>query len=409
MQIDDLHGKLIELSKRFAQFSGNQKGREAGNAPNPPTESRTTEDNEQDTHSGLRKDELRSNLRRLETTTLVNSKLLKEDVASLGDGQQRLLTMFESNRRELLKLKRVLLYARLNENEEDAFAGVDRPGPFHRERPEEPEDKESSLFSRRNASDPDVQSDCPESGQAGPSSDSPMLSPSEDRLDYFSWSWPNTDATASEPAANRHKRKPAVVNFAPPSPVHPSRETESNYPGSSPRTESCPSTLTQPLPSRGGGSRIPFRMKADPGESNSTASKRPGREHGHGPEPLLPLYLTSPAISPRSHDLPSPAEVPDHRMLAQASPPISPRVQTMSSIPGALDYEMLSPESPMARPALDDFGRRDSDDFYAGRSNVFPPMTPEWCAHHARTYPHGCDSMVNCMVCRSHGHGGPWL
>lgn len=398
-----MRGKLDELSKRFAQFSGNQKGRGAGNAPNPPTESRTTEDNEQDTHSGFRKDELESNLRRLETTTLVNSKLLKEDVASLGDGQQRLLTMFESNRRELLKLKRVLLYARLNENEEDAFSRADRPGPLHREEPEEPEDKESSLISRRNAIDPDIQSDFPEPDHAGPSRDPQMLSPNEDSLDYFSWSWPRTGAAESEPSAH------SVADLASCPTAYASRETESRYPKTSPRTESQRQRSNLLLHSRSGRFRIPHRTRADLPESPSTASKRPKREHGHDHESLPQPYLTSPAISPRSHDLPSPAEVPDHGMLAQASPPISPLLRTVLSAVGIPDHEMLSPSSPMARPTLDEYGRRQSDDFYAGRSNVFPPMTPEWCAHHARQHPHGCDSMVDCMVCRSHGNGGPWL
>lgn len=233
-----------------------------------------------------------------------------------------------------------------------------------------------------------------------------MLSPNEDRLDYFSWLWPNTDATASEPAANPRKRKPAVADFAPSPSVHPSRETESTYPGSSLRTESRPLTLTPPLPSRGGGFRIPFCMRADPPESSSTAFKQ---QHSHDREPLQPLHLTSPAISPRSQGLPPPAEAPDHGMMAQTSPPISPQIQTVLSAVGIPDHEMLSPASPVARPSLEEYGRRESDDFYAGRSNVFPPMTPEWCAHHARTHPHGCDSMVDCMVCRSHGHGGPLL
>lgn len=401
-QADALRKKLNEIDARVAEIFNRKDNPATQPAPDLADERQAIESlqqqmarqDEQTALAHRRIDEVARRHRRLEGTTANEVRLLKEDVASLRDGQQRLLELIEKTERKVTEVQKLHVFNQSYESREKSRTS--RPGSFRKENTDQPNETEAQLYTGRRRKKLDTQPSTPSFTRDRypepphtPTTRKRPASQTETFLDNLipkSWTWLNPGPPMSAPASNPRRRKPIIANFVPPPPICPPAVT---------RTSSWVQKQreAQKSPTPNTDLHTPYRAKrrsgfgSDFAESSGAASKAAKREHDDkdgdedDSEPPLPPVHSSPAISPRTRMSPSAREI----------------------------HETTTSPSHSEGPASNEALERESDDFYAGeRTGNSPLMTPDWVTEHARHHPNGCDSTEDCVACQINGHGRRW-
>ncbi|KAM0720959.1 hypothetical protein Q7P37_003244 [Cladosporium fusiforme] len=429
-QLNALNKKVDGLDRRCSELSKGQQDLETRPAPDFANErhaidalqARMDEQEGRNTQSLLRMDDSAAKFRRLEVTTAKQVRFLREDIESLQDGQQRLLELLEKTRGEITELQKARISARQRESKENIEAT--QPGSSQRGYPKRSNEAEPRPVARRNRSDlnaqvgrPDSTHQCHPEPPLDPETPKRIPSQSATFLDAYipkSWTWLNPGPPSTPPP---RRRKPIIADFNPPPPICPPLPTTApEAPGPSSWTEEQRYWNRSPRP--GTDFRIAYndemRSWLEPGTMK--LKKTAGRYSDNYDPRWTPLGLRSPVASGSNHrETSRVAEDPGLRLRSYAagprrahrspSPAVSPRSR---KTPYASDYQdqkqASSQSSPVERPPSNEALEREFDDFYAGRSDKPPPLTPEWSTEHARRFPNGCESVGNCIVCQINGH-----